>query len=74
MQFIYFFELLPKFSNFVNSNDCIGKITLEYIRLYPVFIQKRFEINKKIRYFLLEKWVFQVIISDYTHSFFEEDI
>ena len=39
----FFFELLQKFSDFVNFNYCIGKITSKSIRLQPVFIQKRFE-------------------------------
>ena len=47
--FLYFFKILPKFSYFVNSYDCIGKITPKSFRLYiqPFFIQKRFEVNKK---------------------------
>ena len=34
-------KLLPKLSDFINYDDCIEKITTEYIRLYPVFIQKK---------------------------------
>ena len=27
--------------NIIKSDDCIGKITLKFIRLYPVYIQKK---------------------------------
>ena len=37
--FAFFFKLLSKFRNFINSDDCIGKIQSKSIRLYPVFIQ-----------------------------------
>ena len=30
---VFFFKLLPKFSGFINSDDCIGKITSKSIRL-----------------------------------------
>ena len=33
-----FFKLVLKFSDFINSDDCIGKITSKSIRLYPVLI------------------------------------
>jgi len=35
-----YFKLLPKLSNFVNSDDCVGKIPWKSIRLYPVIIEK----------------------------------
>ena len=35
----FFFKLLPKFSYFIDYDDCMGKITYESIRLYTVFIQ-----------------------------------
>ena len=38
--FFAFFKLLPKFSDFINSVDCIGKITSKSIRLYTVFNKK----------------------------------
>ena len=38
--FLDFFEILPNFNDFVNSDDCIGKITSKSIRLKSVFIQK----------------------------------
>ena len=37
----FVFKLLPKFKDLINSDDCIGKITLKSIRLYPVFIKKK---------------------------------
>ena len=42
----FLLKLLPKFSEFIHSDDCIGNITSKPFRLYPVFIQKRFEFNK----------------------------
>ena len=36
-----FLEILPKFCDFVNSDDCIGKITSKSIRLKPVCIQTK---------------------------------
>ena len=45
---VFFFKMLPKFSDFVNSGYCIGKITSKSIRLQPVFIKKlRFEDDEK---------------------------
>ena len=41
-----FFILLPKFTDFINSDNCIGKITLKTIRIYPVFIQIFFNLLK----------------------------
>ena len=37
----FFFKLLPKFSNFINSDDCIGKIKSKAIR-YIKFLFKNF--------------------------------
>ena len=34
-------KLMPEFSDFINSDDCIGKITSKSIKLFPVFIQKK---------------------------------
>ena len=34
----FFFKLLPKLHDFINSDDCIGKITSKSIRLCLVFI------------------------------------
>ena len=42
--FCRFFEYFPKFSEFVNSGDCIGKISSKSIGLYHVFFS-----NEKIR-------------------------
>ena len=42
------FEILPKFRDFLNFDDCIGKITSKSIRLQPVLIKKlRFEDDEK---------------------------
>ena len=38
--YVVFKEILPKFSDFLNSDDCIGKITSKSITLQPVFILK----------------------------------
>ena len=33
----FFFKLLPKLIDFINSEDCIGKITPKTIKIKPVF-------------------------------------
>ena len=38
--FVVIFELLPKFIDFIISDDRIGNVTSKSIRLYPVFIKK----------------------------------
>ena len=38
---IFFLEILPKFSDFVNSYDNIGNIPSKSIRLQPIFILKK---------------------------------
>ena len=43
----FFFKLLPKHSDYINSDDCIEKITTKSIKIYPVFNFKKFEFNKK---------------------------
>ena len=71
--FKVFFKILPKFSYFVNSDYCIGKITSKCIRLQLVFIQKIFLVNRK-QIFSSEKMRNSGnCIYDYAHSFFGED-
>ena len=53
--FRFLFEILPKISYFVNSNDCGRKITSKSIRLNQFFLKKRCEVIKKY-IFLLKKW------------------
>ena len=67
----FFFELLQKFNDFVNSDDCIGKITSKSISLYPIFIKKKDLKSIKNRFFLVKKLEIQVIIYDYAYSFSE---
>ena len=43
--FAVFKEILPKFSDFVNSNDCIRKITPNILDYNQVLFKKRFEVN-----------------------------
>ena len=45
--FSVFIKLLREYSNFINSDDCIGKMISKAISLNPVFIQKRFDLDKK---------------------------
>ena len=42
--FSFFFKLLPQFSDFVNSNHCIGKITSKCIQL---LLKKTFQVDEK---------------------------
>ena len=53
--YVYFLQLIikliPKFSDFVNSSDCIGKITLKSIRLQSTssfLFEKNFNLKKKL--------------------------
>ena len=46
--FAVFYEILLKFSDFVNFHNCIGKIVSKSIRLsYSFLFIKKFEVNKK---------------------------
>ena len=49
-------------SDFVNSDDSIGKSTSKSNRIYPVFIKKTFKVDKN-RIFLVKKWEIHVITS-----------
>ena len=49
--FALFFKLLPKFSDIINSDDCMGKIISKYNKLNPVFIQKKILVNKETDFF-----------------------
>ena len=39
--FRIFFQITSKIQQFINSDDCIEKIISIFVRLYPVFIQKK---------------------------------
>ena len=64
--------MLPKFSDFINPDDCIGIMTSKSIRLQPVFIFK-----KNVSYY--KKNIMKKIrnsgncIYDYAHSFLGEN-
>ena len=45
MRIVRFFEMLLKFSDLINPDNCIAKIISKSIRLQPVFIKKKFEVN-----------------------------
>ena len=64
-----FFQILPKFTDFVNSNECIGRITSKSMRLQPVFIQKKISSKqwKNEKYRLLYTYIY---IYDHGHLFF----
>ena len=47
-----FFTLLPKSSDFIESDDCIRKILSKSFRLFPVFIFKYLTLMKKN----MKKW------------------
>ena len=42
----FFFKLLPKLSDHINSDNCIGNNTSKSIRLIPVIIKKKITSNK----------------------------
>ena len=59
----FFFEILPKFSDFVNSNNYIGKITSKSIGLCATSFYSTQDFKWiKNRFFLLKKWEIQVIV------------
>ena len=59
------------FSDFVNSNDCIGKITSDYNQF---LFKTRFEVHKKQIFFSSEKMRnLGKCIYDYSQSFFGND-
>ena len=71
---VFFFKLLQKLSNFINSDDCIWKITLESIRVYPVFIKKKGSNLIKKGIISSEKMRKSGnFIYDYAHSFLGKD-
>ena len=60
MRYIYFFyavffKLLPKFTDFINSDDCTGKIFSRFIRNNPYQISPPIlvDMNKKVGNFFL---------------------
>ena len=59
--------------NFLYTYDCIGKITSKSIRPYPVFIQNRFEVNKKGIISNEKMRNSGNYIYDYAHPLFGED-
>ena len=42
----FFLEILPKFSDFVNSDDYVSKKKSKFIKLQPVFFSKKIAVNK----------------------------
>ena len=62
--------MIPKLSDFVNSDSCIWKITSKYIGLQPVFIKKKdWKLIKKKQIFSNEKMRYSdSCIYDYAHS------
>ena len=51
----FIFKLLSKLSDFINSDDWIGKITSKSVRLEPVFIRKKISKLIKKQIFACEK-------------------
>ena len=56
-----FSKYFQSFSNFVNCDDCSGKITSKSVRLIPVFIKNDLKFIKN-RFFLVKKLEIQVIV------------
>ena len=71
--FAVFFKLLPKFSDFINYDDSVGKMTSKSIRLYPVFIKKSFNLIKKGIISGEKMKNSGNYIYDYAHSFIGKD-
>ena len=66
-----FFLLLPKFTDLMNFDNCIGKITSKSIRLYPVFFKDLNLIIKEL--FLVKMRSSGNYNFDHAHSFFGKD-
>ena len=72
--FIFFvgvyIEIITKFSDFVNSDDCIKWNHIKLIRLQPVFIQKKgLKLNKK-QIFSSEKIRYSCMLTRSSERFF----
>ena len=72
--FAVFFKLLPKFDDFINSDDCIGKMTSKPIRNFPVF-NKNFFLNLIIKEIISSEKMRNSgnYIYDNAHSIFGKD-
>ena len=69
-----FFKILPKFSDFVNSDDCIEKKTHENLSDYNQFLLILFCMLIKKQIFYCEKMRNSGnSYSDYGHLFFGKD-
>ena len=69
-------KLLPKYTDFINSDDCTGKITLKSIRIDPVCIQIFFNLLKKgiIFYHLHGQfWIYVSIYAANNRYFIDKD-
>ena len=55
----FFFEILPKFIDFVNSDDCIEKIIQKSIDYNQFLFENRFEVIKKQIFFLVKNEKFR---------------
>ena len=66
--YYYFFKLLPKLTDFINSDDCIRKITL-----YSVVIKKIFQFDKNRIIFSDKMRNSSNYTYDYAHSFLGND-
>ena len=68
--FFFFFKLLPKYSDFINSDDWIGKTTSKYIKLMSSFYSKK-DLNWIISSEKMKNSGNNIY--HYAHSFFGKD-
>ena len=66
-----FFILLPKFTDFINSDDCIGKFTSNLSGYIQFLFKKIFEFNKKMN--ISCENMRNSDNYDYAYSFFAKD-
>ena len=71
--FFAVYLIFTKFSNFVNSDDCIRKNHPKIYQTTPVFIKKINLKSIKIRFFLVKKLEILAIVFMTAHSFYGED-
>ena len=68
---VFFIKLLPNVSYFINSDDCIRKITSKSIWLYPGLFRKGFQFNLKMNLsrFIFCSFIFKILpkFSNFKH-------
>ena len=70
---MHFLKLFPKFSDFINSDDCIGKIISNLLEYIQFSFKIRFEVDKKYIFSSEKMRNLGNYTYGYAYSFFGED-